>query len=823
MRLHHRRPGTFVHTLFAGVLALLIALLFVSPERLLDPTVPLLAPAPAQAQTTTDCAAQTDVPQAECEALLALYTATDGQSWTRNDGWGQNDNYAVCSWEGITCTNGSVTELYLYNNELSGSIPPELGNLTNLQVLGLPLNQLSGSIPPELGRLTNVTFFALFSNQLTGSIPPALGNLTNVQYLSLAGNQLRGNIPPELGNLTNLSVLDLSSDPWTGGISQNQLSGNIPPQLANLTKLEELNLANNQLTGSVPPELGTLTNLTSLNLAGNQITGSILPELTTFTKLEELNLAGNQLTGNIPPQLANLTKLEELNLANNQITGNIPPALGNLTNLRGLNLSNNQLGGTIPPELGNLTKLISLELSDNQLSGNISAGLGNLTNLQVLRLSFNELSGSIPPQLGNLTQVAYLYLSNNQLDTNVTDATLLAWLNQNRLNTDNWRKQRAPGTPAPTNCAAQTDVPQAECEALLAFYTATDGANWHNNDGWKRHYAVCDWGGVTCTDGRVTSLNLAGNQITGSILPELGTLTSLTSLYLNDNQLRGSIPSELGSLTNLQVLWLSENQLSGSIPSELGSLTNLTSLNLSNNQLSGSIPPELGSFANLQSLNLAENELSGSIPPQLANLKNVSQLYLANNYLATNVTDAALLAWLNERDSDWRNQRVPSVQLSTVITGTVGGELVVPRDRRVGVRLTVPAGALPTEPVTMTYTGLPLLDTPLPNNQMMSGRFVLTATSTLSGSLAQTTRLLTLTVDLAPAAPQLAQTTPLSPVIYARNGAAWVPAETLCSTAGCQQQASDTQVTLLLDYVGEFAVGITPRRVYLPLVVRAQQ
>ena len=99
----------------------------------------------------------------------------------------------------------------------------------------------------------------------------------------------------------------------------------------------------------------------------------------------------------------------------------------------------------------------------------------------------------------------------------------------------------------------------------------------------------------------------------------------------------GSIPPALGTLTNLQGLYLSFNQLSGSIPSQIGSLTNLTRLYLNNNQL------------------------SGSIPPALANLTKVSYLALANNELDPNVTDAALLAWLDARlaRDNWRNQRVP--------------------------------------------------------------------------------------------------------------------------------------------------------------------
>ena len=83
---------------------------------------------------------------------------------------------------------------------LTGSIPSEIGYLTNLIKLNLYGNQLTGSIPPEIWNLTNLTYMNLGSNQLTGSIPPEIGNLTNLYGLSLRDNQLTGIIPDEICN-----------------------------------------------------------------------------------------------------------------------------------------------------------------------------------------------------------------------------------------------------------------------------------------------------------------------------------------------------------------------------------------------------------------------------------------------------------------------------------------------------------------------------------------------------------------------------------------------------------------------------------------------
>ena len=242
-----------------------------------------------------DCAAQTAIPEQECQALVDLYNSNNGGGWTYYYSWLTGSD--PCNWYGVFCTGGHVTSLYLDENQLTGSIPPELGNLTNLVELDLSTNQLTGSIPPELGNLTNLVQLDLSTNQLTGSIPPELGNLNNLSSLHLASNQLTGSIPPELGNLTKLSYLELQN---------NQLTGSIPLELGNLTNLVGFILALNQLTGSIPPELGNLTNLGVLNLSANQLTGSIPPELGNLINLVSLHLYNNQLTGNVPIAVASL-------------------------------------------------------------------------------------------------------------------------------------------------------------------------------------------------------------------------------------------------------------------------------------------------------------------------------------------------------------------------------------------------------------------------------------------------------------------------------------------------------------------------------------
>ena len=384
-----------------------------------------------QERTTSpdfSCASVTEIPQIECEALVALYNSANGGSWVDNDGWLHTDT--PCSWHGVWCTGGHVAGLELGGNRLSGTIPPELGDLSNLEGLWLEVNQLSGPIPPQLGNLSSMWILSLHVNQLSGSIPPQLGNMTNLQILSLSGNQLSGTIPSQLGRLENLTTLILAGNP---------LSGSIPPELGNLRSLRELTLSNTQLSGNIPPELGNLGSLRWLSLLECQLSGSIPPELGDLGSLEELHLASNQLSGTIPPELGNLGSLRWLSLYENQLSGSIPPELGDLGSLTTLQLDSNQLSGTIPPQLGNLGSLEDLWLHSNQLSGSIPPELGNLRSLGRLDLSRNQLSGNIPPELGDLGNLAILLLRNNQLGGtippqlgNLGDLEGL-WLNDNQL------------------------------------------------------------------------------------------------------------------------------------------------------------------------------------------------------------------------------------------------------------------------------------------------------------------------------------------------------------------------------------------------------
>ena len=371
------------------------------------------------------CDAVTTIPTKECQALVALYNSTTGSGWVNTSGWLVTNT--PCNWSNVTCDDegDNVIALVSDRNRLRGSLPEELGNLTELQRLSIQgppddnRNILSGPIPPELCKLTNLKSLDLPANKLNGSIPSCLGNLKNLKILKLNQNNLTGEIPKELGQLTNLEELRLY---------HNDLEGNIPLKLGDLKNLKALYLYNNELSGPIPETLGNLISLDILFLHGNRLEGSIPTSLGRLSKLEVLSLNHNQLTGAIPKELGDLNNLTHLYLNNNQLTGGIPPELGDLSSLDTLDLHVNFLNGTIPIRLGNLSRLRALNLyANNDLTGTIPSELGNLSNLEVLRLWATEISGPIPLNFVNLTEVIEFRYDDTQI-CEPDDPALQAWL-----------------------------------------------------------------------------------------------------------------------------------------------------------------------------------------------------------------------------------------------------------------------------------------------------------------------------------------------------------------------------------------------------------
>jgi len=245
-------------------------------------------------------------------ALVALYNATAGASWTKK--WTLTT--PLSQWNGVTVTNKRVTHLDLRNNNLTGALPTEINILTELQRLDVTENQLSGALPSGINSLTKLDYLDLSYNQLSGAIP-ALNNLTNLQVLDLGDNNFTA-LPPSLSPLVKLGYLALC---------KNNLSGSLPADWKNLAELNYLDVGGNNFTGSIPLEWSTLTKMQAFWLYNNGLSGTIPNYFTNFSHLMSLALDGNNLTEGIPSSLGDIITLQELRLAYNRLGGSIPASL----------------------------------------------------------------------------------------------------------------------------------------------------------------------------------------------------------------------------------------------------------------------------------------------------------------------------------------------------------------------------------------------------------------------------------------------------------------------------------------------------------------
>lgn len=311
----------------------------------------------------------------------------------------------ISGWSGLTVADGKLLEMAFTCNSfdlpdcqdmvslrLSGTIPQEIGNFTNIEVLDLQFNSFYGPLPAAIGQLTSLRKLYISGTSPSGSIPREIGNLINLEYLRLGGEMFSGSIPVEIGNLVNLYTLEI----W----GQN-ISGQIPKQLGNLIKLTHLQIADTKITGLIPPEIENLENLRNLYLYENKLNGLVPQEIANLKNLNHLYLHNNELDGKIPSAMGNLSELELLYLEYNNFDGAIPKELGNLNNLETLLLNNNNLSGSVPKELGQMSALGSLHIENNFLSGRLPEELGQL-DLYSFYFCGNDFEEPVPEGLRNI-------------------------------------------------------------------------------------------------------------------------------------------------------------------------------------------------------------------------------------------------------------------------------------------------------------------------------------------------------------------------------------------------------------------------------------
>lgn len=364
---------------------------------------------------------------AERDALMALYESTGGDYWANNSGWGQGD--PSDSWHGIQVNSqGQVTRIDLFNNNLNGQLPASIGNLKNVRYFNVKGNKLSGPIPSEIGNMSSLEVLILQGRtyDIGGTIKePNMDNMDQLDYHQgkyySNKNEFSGSIPTTIGNLSNLKIFELSN--------AKNIVGPIPTEIGNLSNLEGIYLSGNNFSGeTLPSSWGNLSAIKHIYIEGAGLTGSIPSSWSNLTTLSYLNLGTfdppndfeNGLTGNIP-DLSNFTNLRTIDLTKNNFTGDFPQYFnnGNFTDLHTLNVAHNNITGTLPSNFRNLPYLKSLTLSGNSMTGSIAPFTTVPSNIRIISAGWNNFSGDFPTGWPDFSQLKTVYLNDNDLSSSI--------------------------------------------------------------------------------------------------------------------------------------------------------------------------------------------------------------------------------------------------------------------------------------------------------------------------------------------------------------------------------------------------------------------
>ncbi|KAJ0772084.1 putative leucine-rich repeat-containing, plant-type, leucine-rich repeat domain superfamily [Helianthus annuus] len=625
------------------------------------------------------------------------------------------------------CSMNDYNEIEEYeeflNQKLRGDISPSLLNLTQLKHLDLSCNSFGEmEVPSFIGSLGNLRYLNLSRSVFGGTIPPQLGNLTELRVLCLGSfYDIEDSDEYEYTTITNmkwlsslrllhhldLSGMDLSKatdwlevintlpslvelhlshsqllciDPYVANLTVTSLSfldlsGNdfydncVLQWIFSKTSLVSLDLRGCGLHGPIPRSVDSFRNLTSLkslHVHGNDFMSSslVLKGLSSVGgNLISLDISSCGISSSLLGSLHNLTSILSLDLSYNVLNKTIPTSLGNLCNLRHIGLDGNSfpdisftsllesffeckspkleslslrstgLSSHFPNQLGQLVYLENLQLENNHIDGTIPESIGRLTLLRSLYLAKNLISGPIPYSVGELSSVEVLDLSNNRLNGSLPDS--LGQLSKIIYLDFSYNFVTGVVTEAHFDKQAKLKYLNGVGNYLslrprLVNWVPSFQLQFLYLSSWNLGPQFPLW---LQLQRDLVELEISNTRITSMIHEAFWkSWPNLQYLNMSRNQIQGRlfrIPA------SLQVLALNSNELSGRLPelSEFYSQTKI--LDLSNNSFGGSLCHLVCPYGEktLEILNLANNNLSGDIPECWEKWPYLVFLNLENNNL----------------------------------------------------------------------------------------------------------------------------------------------------------------------------------------------
>lgn len=561
--------------------------------------------------------------------LFEFYEATNGDLWTENDGWLENNNDDIhndyCEWHGVICEGddeipmelttsrekeeqtgrnlaattasyGSLIEknnkatssnhrravigLHLMNNYLNGRVPESIWSWPHLQYLELSFNpslDVSFQVSPTTSTTENeqenkVESQLLILRLLKTSTKSLAGisSLSNsLKALHIGGNEYNSIIPNEIYELTKLTALQMSNCAFQGALSS---------RIGELSTLESLDLFGNQLRGALPSSIQGLSNLKNLDVANNMLSGSLSDTtINSFKNLQVFFVENNQFSGNIP-SFSVQTKVSKINLGMNQFVGTIPSNF--LQNMATYNTNTAQKEAQkAADQLMDMNPTTAFERNATKKQMWIEQEvLNSLGKIQIdINLSNNYLFDTVPDSLDSLEPFSVqIDLHNNEFNK----------ISNTLCDNENWNTG---------------DVGDYGCDGILC------PVNTYNSIGMHVNGEGCH----LCSYDDVDSLNDddAPKTIGLTSCLEDDDRSVLVSLFLSTNG--NDWLNKTGWLSNSQVCdWYGVTCINVETfqNGEVVSVDyRVRKIDLSNNDLNGTIPHSIYSIPQLQSLLLMDN------------------------------------------------------------------------------------------------------------------------------------------------------------------------------------------------------------------------
>ena len=295
------------------------------------------------------------------------------------------------------------------------------------------------------------------------------------------------------------------------------------------------------------------------------------------------------------------------------MVGPLPEEIRLLSRLKVLSLPYhvNIVGSITETTFFGMDHLTHLDLQWCGLSGDISMFLPpSLVQLRYLRLGHNKLTGTVPQEIRRFQEMEVLGLENNyQLRANIDDFRHFKNLRYLYLTGNNISGSLASGIMASWPLLREMHLGHNSLTGdlphdLLIQQSELKVLDLHGNSlKGGIHGSVF----ANINPFAMEYLDISGNQLSGTVTPQLAKLQLLQHLDISNNNFIGTLPDDLRLLTFLRYLSVGRNPFNATtIPDFLADLTSLRYFSMQSSRLVGSLPNALANLSQLEHMDLCK-------------------------------------------------------------------------------------------------------------------------------------------------------------------------------------------------------------------------